>query len=115
MTSYKLVALVLVLVIGLTLILPSTASAGLLEDALKIFGIGYVVSRFGGQINKFINNLAGQRGIKWEGTTKVVPIFSVGRGGYIGAAQVMGPPDRVDRVKGAAQVETRLRRSDAWC
>lgn len=108
MTSYKLIALTLLVVFGLTVLLPSVASASLLGDALKIFGIGYVVSRFGGQIDKFINNLSGQRGIRWEGTTKVVPIFSIGRGSYIGAVQVQGPPDRVSRTKAAAQVETRI-------
>ena len=110
MLSYKLVALTLLLVISLTLLLPSVvcAQSGLIETALKLFGISYVVRRFGGQINNFINGLAGQRGVRWEGTTKVVPIFSVGQGGYVGAAQVQGSPDRVDDVRAVGQVETRI-------
>lgn len=109
MTSYKLVALVLALVVGLTVCLPTVASAqGLITQALKLFGISYVVRRFGPQINSFINNLAGQRGVKWEGTTKVVPIFSVGQGAFVGAAQVQGPSDRVNDVRAVAQIETRI-------
>lgn len=109
MASYKVVAMALVLVMGLMVFLPVTADAqNLITQALKIFGIGYVVSRFGGEINNFINNLASQRGVRWEGTTKVVPIISVGQGGYIGAAQVQGPPDRIKTVKAVGQLETRI-------
>lgn len=109
MTSYKLIALTLLLIFCLTLLLPALLSAqGLIGDALKLFGISYVVRHFGGQINSFINKLAGQKGIKWEGTTKVVPIFSIGAGAYVGAAQVQGPSDLVDNVKAVGQVETKI-------
>jgi hypothetical protein len=109
MEFYKVVALALILVIGLTVCLSGAAEAqNLIVDALKIFGIGYVVTVFGGQINDFINNLANQKGINWEGTTKVVPIISVGAGTYVGAAQVVGPPDRVDTVQAVGQVEARI-------
>lgn len=77
-------------------------------SAIKLFGIGWVVSKFGGQINSFINTGLGQRGITWEGTTKVVPILSIGRGGYIGAAQVAGPPDIVAQTQAVGQVETKI-------
>lgn len=107
MEGYKLVAVVLLLVFGLTLgISTSLPAAGLIEQALKVFGISYVVRKFGGQINDFITKLSGERGVKWEGTTKVVPIISVGQGGYIGAAQVQGPTDRVSTVRAVGQVET---------
>ena len=107
MASYKLVALVLMLVIGLTILLPSTASAQrLLEQALKLFGISYVVRQFGGDINNFVNKVVGQRGVKWEGTTKVVPIFSIGQGLFVGAAQVQGSTAQVDDVRAVGQVET---------
>ncbi len=42
------------------------------------------------------------------GATKVVPILSIGRGGYIGAAQVVGAPDRVSTVKAVVQGELRV-------
>jgi len=108
MSSYQVIALALVLVVGLTVLLPAVASASVLGDALKVFGIAYVVRRFGGDINKFINNVAGQKGIVWEGTTKVVPIISAGSGLHVGAAQVQGPRDRVDDVRAVGQVETTI-------
>ncbi|MBI2841809.1 MAG: hypothetical protein HYX78_00245 [Armatimonadetes bacterium] len=79
-----------------------------LGDAIKVFGIGYAVRVFGSQINSFVNTLLAQRGVEWEGTTKVVPIISIGSGTYIGAAQVAGPPSLVDRVRAVAQGEIRF-------
>jgi len=109
MTGYKVVAIALVLVLGLTFVLTNAVSAqGLIGQALKLFGIAYVVRHFGPDINKFINNLAGQHGVKWEGTTKVVPIISAGNGVYVGAAQVQGPPDRVSETRAVGQVETTI-------
>lgn len=109
MAAYKLVALTLVLAVGLTVCLPSIASAdNMIEQILKLFGISFVVRQFGGEINDFINGLTGQHGVKWEGTTKVVPIISVGAGTRVGAAQVQGPTDRVDKVRGVGQLETRI-------
>jgi len=109
MTSYKVVALALVLVLGLSLVAINVVSAqGLIGQALKVFGIAYVVRQFGPDINKFINNLAGQHGVKWEGTTKVVPIISAGNGIYVGAAQVQGPSDRINQTKAVGQVETSI-------
>lgn len=109
MSVYRIVALTLVLTIGFTIGLSTIASAqGLIEQALKVFGIAYVVRTFGDDLNKFVNDLAGQHGVEWEGTTKVVPVISVGSGAFIGAAQVQGPPDRVDDVRGVAQIEARI-------
>ena len=109
MASCKLIALALVLAIGLTVSVPGIAYAGsVIDTALKIFGIAYVVRVFGGEINDFINGLTGQHGVEWEGATKVVPIISVGSGTYVGAAQVQGPPDRVAEVRAVGQVETRI-------
>lgn len=109
MTGYKVIAIALALVLGLTFVTTSIASASsLITQALKLFGIAYVVRQFGPDINKFINNLAGQHGVKWEGTTKVVPIISAGNGIYVGAAQVQGTPARVNETKAVGQVETAL-------
>ena len=79
-----------------------------LGNIVKLFGIGFAVSKFGGQINSFINTLLGQKGIKWEGATKVVPIISLGRGLYVGAAQVAGAPEVVKKTKAVGQGETRI-------
>lgn len=110
MTGYKVVAIALILVLGLTFGAANLAQAqgGLIGTALKLFGISYVVRHFGGQINTFINNLAGQHGVQYAGTTKVVPIISAGNGLYIGAAQVQGPPDRVSQTRAVGQVETSI-------
>jgi hypothetical protein len=86
-----------------------TAQAGFLDSTLgkvlKVGGIGFAVKQFGPQMNKVINTLLQQKGIRYEGKTKVVPTFAVGSGAYVGAAQVQGEPSRVDRVKYVATVE----------
>jgi len=76
-----------------------------LGDILKIGGIVLAVSAFGGQINNFINNALGQHEAAAAGATKVVPIFSIGQGAYIGAAQVLGVPANVRRVQGVAAIQ----------
>lgn len=111
MASYRLVALTLAAMFGLVFCLSGLLWAqNVISQALKVFGIAYVVRTFGHDINSFINDLAGQKGIEWEGTTKVVPIISVGSGSYVGAAQVQGPPDRIDDVRAVAQLETRVQK-----
>ena len=109
MTVQRVMCLALVLVVASTAMLTSPAfSANLLTQALELFGIGYVVSHFGPQIDKFITTLAGQKGVAWEGATKVVPIVSIGQGLFVGAAQVVGEPPLVDMVKAVGQLETTL-------
>lgn len=81
------------------------ASAISLGDVIKVGGIGILVDRFGPELNKFINGLMGKNNLDPYDATKVVPIISLGDGGYIGAAQVQGPQAAVDKVKAVAQVE----------
>jgi hypothetical protein len=82
------------------------ATAGIdLGDILKVGGVAVIVSKFGPQINSAINKLTLQHGVEVKEVTKVVPILSVGQGGFIGAAQVMGAQEDVDRVKAVAQIE----------
>jgi len=80
---------------------------GGIGDLVKIFGIGWVVEHFSGQINKAINTALAQHDAAVEGYTKVVPIinFGGGKGTSVGAAQVMGPPAQVAKVKAVAEVE----------
>lgn len=87
---------------------PAVAFAFDIGDVLKIFGVGAAIKQFADPINKFINKALGERGAEARGATKVVPIISVGRGGYIGAAQVVGVPDNVKRIKAVVQVEARF-------
>ena len=80
-----------------------------LGGILKIAGIGLLVDQFGPQLNSFINTLMAQHNATPEFATKVVPILTVGvlgNSGYIGAAQVMGPQNLVDRVQAVVQVES---------
>jgi len=75
-----------------------------LGDLLKLGGVLLVVSTFGKDINKFINNTLGQNEVKRVGASKVVPIFSVGQGAYVGAAQVVGVPKQVKLTQAVAAV-----------
>jgi hypothetical protein len=82
-----------------------TARALDVGSAVKIFGIGFAVKQFSGQINSFLNSALAQHDARITDSTKVVPIISIGNGGYIGAAQVMGPQSAVKQVKAVGQGE----------
>ncbi len=91
---------------------PQPASAqfpgGTLGDLVKIFGIGWVVNQFSGEIDSFINSALAQREARIDGATKVVPILSVGTGTTIGAAQVQGERSEIRRVDAVTQLELRV-------
>ncbi len=87
---------------SLAAVAPVRAGIG---DILKGAGIVLLVDKFGGELNDFINKLTVNKGIGVEDRTKVVPIISIGQGGYAGAAQVSGPAHLVDKVKAVAQLE----------
>lgn len=98
------------LVVALSLFAaPPMAFAGLgdiLKDGAIIFGGGALVKTFATQINDFINTLTFNKGVGYEGYTKVVPIVSIGSGTRIGAAQVGGVTKAaVDRTKAVGQLE----------
>ena len=76
-----------------------------LGSVLKIGGVGVVVSKFGGQLNDFLNKLLMKNGVGSNYATKVVPVISVGGGGYVGAAQVVGPAEQAEQVKAVGQIE----------
>lgn len=101
-----------------TLVLGATAALVLgavsvatpqIREAIRIVGVGAAVQRFGPEINRAINNLSNHKDDQ-RVATKVVPILSVGigRSSAIGAAQVMGPPERVRQVKAVAAPEAEL-------
>ncbi|MER3403195.1 MAG: hypothetical protein C4336_05805 [Armatimonadota bacterium] len=75
-----------------------------LDKVLKGGGIAVVVDRLGKDIDRFINGLTNTKPDK-NFATKVVPIISAGRGTYVGAVQVMGKPELVEKVQAVAQVE----------
>jgi hypothetical protein len=100
---------VLLVVCMATLVALPVADAINLGSIVKIAGIGLLVDQFGPQLNSFINTLMAQHNATPEFATKVVPILTVGvlgNSGYIGAAQVMGPQNLVDRVQAVVQVES---------
>ncbi len=78
---------------------------------IKTLGIGYAVRTFAPQINTFINDLLQNKGAAAREQTKVVPILSISIGlgnpsrAYIGAAQVSGPRDSVEKVQAVALLE----------
>ena len=76
-----------------------------LGDVLKGAGIGILVDQLAPQINKAINTLMLNNKVENKQETKVVPIISVGKGGRVGAAQVIGEKDDVAKVKAVAQLE----------
>jgi hypothetical protein len=83
---------------------------GVLGKVVKVGGIGFLVKQFGPEINKTINTVLQQKGIRYSGRTKVVPTLSAGSGAYIGAAQVQGDDAQVDQVRYVVTVEVPLDR-----
>ncbi len=77
-------------------------------DVLKVGGALLVVNQLGDKMDNFINDLLRQRKAEQQGATKVVPIFSMGQGAYIGAVQVIGVPSLVRRVQAVAAVDAVL-------
>jgi len=82
-----------------------TVNASIFGDILKVGGIGYLVDRYADELNDFINSLTAKHGVSSEYATKVVPIITLGSGGYVGAAQITGPQAKVDQCKAALQLE----------
>ena len=76
-----------------------------LDRIFKGGAILLVVDRLGPQIDRFVNNLTGNRSNNLTESTRVVPILTIGKGTYAGAVQVTGPKELVDTVEAVAQAE----------
>lgn len=75
------------------------------KGAIGIAG-GWLVTAISPQMNDFINTITFNKGVKYDGFTKVVPIVSLGNGTRIGAAQIgANTQDALDRTKAVAQLE----------
>lgn len=86
----------------------TTVAAPQLKELIKVVGVGAAVKQFGPQINSAINSATKHKDTN-ASATKVVPILSIGVGrGAIGAAQVMGPKSKLDKVQAVAQIEGTL-------
>jgi hypothetical protein len=63
------------------------------------------VDRSGPQLNQALNRLMADRKLSPLQATRVVPVFSIRSGSYLGAAQVTGPDEQLEKVKAVAQLE----------
>lgn len=99
----KPLPIAIVAVLSLTLVI---GAATQIKQIIKVVGVGAAVKQFGPQINSAINHLDQHKDTPAM-TTKVVPIISGGIASRqaIGAAQVMGPKNLVDKVQAVAQIE----------
>lgn len=93
------------------LVQPHQARAGfdlgdILEGAVKIGGVKLAIDEFGDEINDLINKVLDNNDASVDATTKVVPIISVIGNKHVGAAQIVGPAEAVDKVGAVAQLET---------
>lgn len=106
MNSLKKIVVVSLLVVSLfSLSAVPAVQAFSLGDVLKVGGIGILIDKFSGQLNGFINTLTFKHGAGSDYATKVVPILSFGGGGYIGAAQVIGTQELINRTQAVVQIE----------
>jgi hypothetical protein len=96
--------IVLMLVLA-AVVISAAANAGLLGDVVKVGGVAFIVDKFGSQINSFVNKLTMNKNLGTEEATAVVPIMTLGSGGYIGAAQVIGSKANVAKCKAVVQIE----------
>ncbi len=78
-----------------------------LSDMLKEKGMTLALDHFSGKINDYVNENAPFR-IEQGYETKVVPVVTVGSKGYIGAAQICGPKEQLEKCKAALTVEGKL-------
>ncbi|MGV3617997.1 MAG: hypothetical protein ACO1SV_21945 [Fimbriimonas sp.] len=87
----------------------SAIGATQIRQIIKVVGVGAAVKQFGPEINRGINKLTSHKDT-YDMTTKVVPIISGGISSRqaVGAAQVMGPRDKVEQVQAVAQLDQDL-------
>lgn len=85
------------------------AAQAQLDKILKGGAIVLLVDQTGNDIDKFVNKALNNDPDDARFTTKVVPILTVGTGGFAGAAQVSGPRHIVETVKAVAQIEANTR------
>jgi hypothetical protein len=78
---------------------------GPFSDLVKIFSVGFIVQEYGEDMDAVINSFLAQEEAEIAGQTKVVTIIRVGDGTQVGAAQVMGPSDKLDTVQAVAQLD----------
>ncbi len=103
--SHSIIFIVLFTSLLLVPLFPTMTSAFGLDSILKVGGIGFLVDRFANPLNNFINTLMAKNNAGTSYATKVVPIVTVGSKSYIGAAQVTGSEDLVEKTQAVLQLE----------
>lgn len=103
MKTVLLTAVLAIAIVSTTLVNTMALDLG---DIIKVGGVAVIVDKFGGEINKFINTLTANKNAGSNEATNVVPIISLGSGGYIGAAQVIGAKENVEKTKAVVQIES---------
>ena len=98
-----IIGILLICLLSVTAV-PVTQAFGL-GDIFKVGGMSILISKFSTPLNNFINQLTFKHGVSNDYATKVVPILSFGNGGYIGAAQVIGTQELVDKTEAVIQIE----------
>jgi hypothetical protein len=84
---------------------------GAFGDLVKLFGIGWVVTHYGSQINDTINTVLKQHDAEIHGLTRVVPVVAFGHGGTaVGAVQIMGDEGGVKQAQAVAELEVAMSR-----
>jgi hypothetical protein len=81
-------------------------------QAIKGLAIAYAVRQSSKPLNEFINKVTLRNKVPQRLATKVVPILSVGKRGYIGAAQVAGPRSFVEKTQVIWQFEEGFHRGE---
>ena len=77
------------------------------SDMLKEKGMTLVLDHFSEKIDNYVNENAPLK-IESGCATKIVPVVTIGSKGYIGAAQISGPREQLDKCKAALTVEGQL-------
>jgi len=100
----------LLVVAGLLSLGGGSAMAADLSDlassVLKTAVVGAVVTAAAGPMNDAIDRVSGTDTMPAGTDTKVVPVLSFGRKAYVGAAQVSGAANLVERARAVLQFET---------
>jgi len=104
-TNSRIITLALVCALCLATFAGPALAVSLGTQVLEVAGVGFVVTKAAGPLDKFINAITFRHGMKSSLATKVVPVLSVGEKGYVGGAQVIGPKTEVEKVKAVFQYE----------
>lgn len=113
-TKMKFIALILLA--GVICMAPRTTKAiklgdildGDVGDVIKGAAVLALTAALADEIDGFINTITLNTGVPDSADTKVVPIIALGSGARVGAAQVSGPKDLVNKTEVVIQIETKF-------